>query len=85
MPMSEEKEPPGSRVSPTNRRIDGALGVALGGVETALGLGLVDGLAAGDVDTDGSGAETGREHDAIRNPPASTSALAPALIGELYP
>ena len=83
MPMSEENEPLGSGASPTKWRIGRALGVALGSVDTALGLGLVDGLAAGDVDTDGSGAATGREHDAIRNPTASTSAFGPALIREL--
>jgi len=82
MPMSEENEPLGSAASPTKRRIDCALEVALGSVDTALGLGLED-VAAGGVDTDGSGAETGREHDPIRNDAASMSALGLALIEEL--
>jgi hypothetical protein len=83
MPMSEENEPLGSPASPTKRRIDCAPGVALGSVGTALGLGLVDEGDAGGVDTDGSGAETGRDPHPIRNDAASTSALGPALIGEL--
>ena len=81
--MSEENEPLGSAASPTKRRIDCALGVALGSVDTGPGLGLVDEVAAGGVDTDGSGAETGREHDPIRNDAASMSALGLALIEEL--
>ena len=80
--MSEENEPLGSSASATKRRIGRGLGVALGSVDTALGLGLDD-VAAGGVDTDGSGAETGREHDPIRNDAASMSALGLALIGEL--
>jgi hypothetical protein len=57
--------------------------VALDSVDTALGLGLVDEVAAAGVDTDGSGAETGAEQDPIRNDAASKSALGVALIGEL--
>jgi hypothetical protein len=83
MPMSDENEPLGSRASPTNRRIGCPLGVALGSVDTALGLGLVDEVAAAGVDTDGSGAETGAEHDPMRNDATSRSALGLSLIGEL--